>query len=166
MPSGKKGGSGASPIATSVPLSSAIDIVKVRLIGFVLSAFLVGIGGGLYAHFLGVLTVDVFYLSLTFVTLSMLIVGGIGSLTGAVVGVLAVTLIVEVLRGLEGGVALPGATVHLPKGSQEIGLGLILALILVFRAGGLTRSREIPFPFRAPRRRSAATTHAPAPAAE
>jgi branched-chain amino acid transport system permease protein len=148
--------------------SSAINIVKVRLIAFVLSAFLVGIGGGLYAHFLGVLTVDVFYMSLTFLTLSMLIVGGIGSLTGAVVGVLAVTLIVEVLRGLEGGVALQGAIIQLPKGSQEIGLGLILALILVFRASGLTRSREIPFPFDPLRREPTVASHATAaaPAAE
>jgi branched-chain amino acid transport system permease protein len=148
--------------------SSAIDIVKVRLIAFVLSAFFVGIGGGLYAHFLGVLTVDVFYMSLTFITLSMLIVGGIGSLSGAVIGVLAVTLIVEILRGLEGGVALGAVMMRLPKGSQEIGLGLILALILVFRASGLTRSREIPFPFGAPGRRSItpAPAAAAAPAAE
>jgi branched-chain amino acid transport system permease protein len=147
--------------------SSAINIVKVRLIAFVLSALFVGFGGGLYAHFLGVLTVDVFYMSLTFITLSMLIVGGIGSLSGAVVGVLVVTLIVEVLRGLEGGVALTGVTVQLPKGSQEIGLGLILALILLFRASGLTRSREIPFPFRLLRQSSTAapqTSAAPAAA--
>ena len=148
--------------------SSAINIVRVRLIAFVLSAFFVGIGGGLYAHFLGVLTVDVFYMSLTFLTLSMLIVGGIGSLTGAVVGVLAVTLIVEVLRGLEGGVTLQGSTLQLPKGSQEIGLGLILALILVFRASGLARSREIPFPFGSPRGELTAAPPATvaAPAAE
>jgi branched-chain amino acid transport system permease protein len=41
----------------------------VRLVALVLSAFLVGLGGGLYAHFLGVLTVDVFFITLTFITL-------------------------------------------------------------------------------------------------
>jgi branched-chain amino acid transport system permease protein len=148
--------------------SSAINIVKVRLVAFVLSAFIVGLGGGLYAHFLGVLTVDVFYMSLTFITLSMLIVGGISSLSGAVAGVIVVTVIVEVLRGLEEGIAIPGGTIELPKGSQEIGLGLFLALILIFRAGGLTKGREIPFPFRSMRRASsaAAPTTAAAPVAE
>ena len=41
--------------------SCAVDVVRVRLVAFVVSAFFVGVGGGLYAHFLGVLTVDVFY---------------------------------------------------------------------------------------------------------
>ena len=132
--------------------SCAVDIVEVRLIAFVLSAFLVGVGGGLYAHFLGVLTVEVFYISLTFVTLSMLIVGGVGSLTGAVLGVLVVTLIVEVLRGLEGGVSIGAMIFQLPKGLQEIGLGVMMALILIFRPGGLTKGREIPFPRRFLRR--------------
>jgi branched-chain amino acid transport system permease protein len=128
--------------------SSAIDIARVRLIALVLSAFLVGVGGGLYAHFLGVLTVDVFYISLTFVTLSMLIVGGVGSLSGAVLGVLMVTLIVEALRVLEGGVSVGRLSVQLPKGFQEIGLGVMMALILIFRPSGLTGGREIPLPWR------------------
>lgn len=128
--------------------SAAVNVVRVRLIAFVLSAFLVGLGGGLYAHFLGVITVDVFYLGLTFLTLAMLIVGGIGSLSGAVVGTLFVTFIVEALRKLEAGVTIYGHTVELPQYSQEIGLGLLLALILIFRSGGLTNGYEIPFPFR------------------
>jgi branched-chain amino acid transport system permease protein len=127
--------------------SAAVNVVMVRLIAFVLSAFLVGLGGGLYAHFLGVLTVDVFYLNLTFITLAMLIVGGVGSLTGAVIGTLFVTLVVEVLRYLEAGFTVSGASLSLPKYSQEIGLGLVLALTLIFRSAGLTNGYEIPFPF-------------------
>lgn len=127
--------------------ASAIDIVKVRLIAFVASAFLVGMGGALYGHFLGVLTVDIFYIGLTFITLSMLVVGGIGSLSGAVIGVLAVTLVVEVLRTFEAGIKVGGTTLALPQGVQEIGLGVIMALILLFRSSGLTKSREIPWPF-------------------
>ena len=95
----------------------AVEVVRVRLVAFVVSAFFVGIGGGLYAHFLGVLTVDVFYLNLTFITLSMLVVGGLGSLSGAVVGVVAVTFVVEVLRTFETGLTLGSAHVRLPEGS-------------------------------------------------
>ncbi len=143
--------------------ASAIDIVRMRLIAFVVSAFLVGMGGALYGQFLGVLTVDIFYMGLTFVTLSMLVVGGIGSLFGAVLGVLVVTLIVEVLRALEAGVSLGGVTVSLPQGSQEIGLGVIMALILLFRSTGLTKSREVPWPFAA-REAEPATAEQPQPA--
>jgi len=120
-----------------------VHIVKMRLAAFVLSAALVGMGGGLYAQFLGILTVDPFYLDLSFITIAMLVVGGMSSLTGAVAGVLVVTLIVEVLRLLERGVGLGHATFALPQGSQEIGLGILMALILIFRPNGLSGGREI-----------------------
>jgi branched-chain amino acid transport system permease protein len=137
--------------------SSGVSIVKVRLIAFVVSAFIVGVAGALYAHFLGILTADTFYLSLTFVTLAMLVVGGVGSLTGAVTGVIVVTLVVEVLRHMEAGIPVGTVNLHLPEGSQEIGLGIVMALIMIFRPSGLTRGREVPWPFaHAARRRKAA----------
>jgi branched-chain amino acid transport system permease protein len=128
--------------------ASAIGIFRVRLAAFVLSAAIVGVGGALWAHFLGVLTADSFYLSLSFITLSMLVVGGLGSLSGAVLGVIVVTGVVEVLRTLEGGFSLGKMTLSLPPGSQEIGLGLVLALIMIFRPTGLTRGRELQWPWR------------------
>jgi branched-chain amino acid transport system permease protein len=123
--------------------ASAVRVVRERLIAFVLSAAIVGAGGGLYAEFLGSMTVDEFYLEMTFVTLAMLVVGGIGSLSGAVVGVVVVTFVVEFLRTLEHGVALGATTFALPSGSQEIGLGVVMALILILRPTGLTRGREL-----------------------
>ncbi|GGC44888.1 branched-chain amino acid ABC transporter permease [Chelatococcus reniformis] len=122
--------------------ASAVKIMRVRLAAFVLSAGLVGIGGGLYAQFLGILTVDPFYLNLSFITIAMLVVGGMASLSGAVVGVVAVTAIVEILRLFERGVPIGGASLGLPQGSQEIGLGIVMALILIFRPNGLSRGRE------------------------
>jgi branched-chain amino acid transport system permease protein len=129
--------------------SSAVEIVRMRLVAFIASAFLVGVGGSLYAHFLGVLTTDAFYLALSFITLAMLVVGGLGSLTGAVVGTLAVTAIVEVLRALERGADVGPTHLALPRGSQEIGLGLALALVLIFRPAGLSGGRELKWPFKA-----------------
>ncbi len=126
--------------------SSGVEIVRVRLLAFVASAFVVGVGGALYAHFLGVLTTDAFYLALSFITLAMLVVGGLNSLTGAVVGTLAVTLIVEVLRALERGLDLGASHIALPRGSQEIGLGLALALVLIFRPAGLSGGKEAAWP--------------------
>ncbi len=123
--------------------ASAVKIVRMRLLAFVLSAAIVGVGGGLYAQFLGILTVDPFYLNLSFITVAMLVVGGMASLTGAVTGVVAVTAIVEVLRFLERGVAIGHATIALPQGSQEIGLGIVMALILILQPRGLSRGKEI-----------------------
>lgn len=125
--------------------SCSIRPIRIRLIAFICSAFIVGVSGAVYAHFLGVVTTDTFYLGFSFVTLSMLVVGGIGSLSGAVVGTITVTLVVEVLRACERGITLAHHTFALPGGSQEIGLGIIMALILVFRPSGITRGRELPF---------------------
>lgn len=134
--------------------ASGVILVRARLIAFVLSAAVVGLGGGLYAQFLGILTVDPFGLGLTFIAIAMLVVGGMGSLTGAVTGVVVVTAIVEVLRWFERG----GAPVTLPQGSQELGLGLIMALILIFRPKGLSGGRELRLPLR-----GAAASAAPVP---
>jgi len=123
--------------------ASGVNILRMRLVAFVVSAAIVGAGGGLAAQFLGILTVDSFYLSLTFITLAMLVVGGMSSLSGAVLGVVAVTAIIEVLRVFERGVSLGGSSVALPAGGQEIGLGVVMALILIFRPSGLSAGREL-----------------------
>ncbi|WP_062204756.1 branched-chain amino acid ABC transporter permease [Aureimonas sp. AU12] len=136
--------------------ASAVDVKRVRLLSFVLSAAIAGAGGGLYAQFLGILTVDPFYLGLSFITLAMLVVGGMSTLSGAVMGVVAVTAITEVLRLFERG----SLGVSLPSGSQEIGLGIVMALILVFRPDGLSGGREVRFGRRS--RKAVATPAAPA----
>lgn len=58
--------------------------------------------------------------------------------------VVAVTALVELLRWFERG----DGPVTLPLGSQELGLGVIMALILIFRPGGLAAGRELRLPFR------------------
>jgi branched-chain amino acid transport system permease protein len=120
-----------------------VHSVRMRLIAFVLSAALVGAGGGLYAQFLGILTVDTFYLSLSFITIAMLVVGGMSSLTGAVSGVITVTVIVQLLRFGEQGVTLGSTQLKLPESSSELGLGSLLALILIFRPNGLSGGKEL-----------------------
>ena len=132
--------------------SSAIEIQRVRLIAFAISGFVVGAAGGVYAHFLGILTTDVFYLDLTFITIAMLVVGGIGSLSGAVVGVVFITMVTEAFRAGEAGVDIGGLSLSLPRGAQEIGLGVLMALVLIFRPAGIMGGRELPFPFRARQR--------------
>ena len=81
--------------------AAGVSVTAQRLIAFTISAFIVGMAGGLYGHFLGLLTVDTFYLPLTFITLAMLVVGGMQSLSGAVVGVVVMSFLIEFLRRWE-----------------------------------------------------------------
>ncbi len=128
--------------------ASGVNVMVQRLVAFVISAFFVGLAGGLYGHFLGMLTVDTFYLPMTFITLAMLVVGGMQSLSGAVVGVVVLSFLIEVLRKLETGFEIGPATISLPGSSAEVGLGVVMLLILIFRPSGITRNTEIYWPWK------------------
>ncbi len=132
--------------------AAGINIARQRLIAFVLSAFFMGIGGVLHAHFLGSIAVKSFWLSLTFISLAMLIIGGQRSLTGAVSGAVVISGITEGLRLMEGGISLGQSTLAFPKGSQELGIALVMLLVLIFRPSGITGGRELAFRLGAKRR--------------
>src|SRR5882724_1057183 len=122
--------------------ASGVDIVRERLVAFVVSAFIIGLAGALYAHFLSIVNPGAFYLRTTFITLSMLVVGGMYSLTGAGSGVVVISALIEMFRNLEKGGALGGLTIALPNGVQEIAIGIITIVILMYLPTGLTRNRE------------------------
>jgi branched-chain amino acid transport system permease protein len=129
--------------------ASSVHVLRVRLWAWLLSAMIVGAGGYLYANFIGVISIEAFYLDLTFLTLTMLVVGGIGSLSGAVVGVVVISIISELLRICEKGFAISKFVVGLPLGSQEIVLGIVMILILIMRPNGIMGGREVGTPLRA-----------------
>jgi branched-chain amino acid transport system permease protein len=126
--------------------AAGVVIWRERMIAYVLSAFLFAIGGILYGHFLGTLAVSEFWLDMTFLTLAMLVVGGMRSLTGAVVGTLVVSGVREALRACEQGFNIAGTNVAAPQGTQEIALAVILLVILTFRPLGLLGDRELGTP--------------------
>jgi branched-chain amino acid transport system permease protein len=119
-----------------------ISVHRQRLWAFTLSGALCGFAGGLLVHMLGSITTEQVYLELTFVTLAMLVVGGITSLWGAVVGALAVSGLDSLLGNAEDGIGV-GFTVDLPEGSRLVILGALMALMLIVRPSGLTGGREL-----------------------
>ena len=123
--------------------ASGINMYRHRLISLVLSAFFAGVAGALFGHSLGVLNPNSFYLGVTFITLAMLVVGGIGSLTGAVAGVLVLSIMIEGLVRMERGVEIGETTLALPTGAQEIIIGIVMILVLILRPAGLSGGREL-----------------------
>ena len=86
------------------------------------------------------------YLDLTFITLAMLVIGGVTSLWGAVVGAVVVSAVDSFLAEAENGVHLPGGTLDLPSGTRIVVVGALMAFVLIVRPTGLTAGREIPLP--------------------
>jgi branched-chain amino acid transport system permease protein len=90
-----------------------------RLQAFVISAFFTAAAGSLYAHFLGSFSPNAFYFDTTFQVVTMLVVGGMGSVSGSVIGAVAMLGLGEALRRFEDPTQLYGIA------------GIIIASILI-----------------------------------
>jgi branched-chain amino acid transport system permease protein len=122
-----------------------VNVHRERLWAFAASGALAGFAGGLLVHLLGSITTEQVYLELTFITLAMLVIGGLTSLWGAVVGALAVSGLDSFLTESEDGVTL-GVTIDTPQGTRLILLGAIMALMLILKPSGITGGREFRLP--------------------
>jgi branched-chain amino acid transport system permease protein len=122
-----------------------VDIHRQRLWAFTLSGALAGLAGGLLVHLLGSITTEQVYLELTFLSLAMLVVGGVTSLWGAVLGALVVSALDSFLTEAEQGLEV-GVSLDLPQGTRVVLLGAIMALVLILRPSGLTGGRELRLP--------------------
>jgi branched-chain amino acid transport system permease protein len=100
----------------------------------------------LLVHLLGFINTTQVFLDLTFITLAMLVIGGIGSLWGAVLGALVISGINSLLAELEKGLGIGSVEVDFPSGTRLLTLGVFMFLVLVFRPSGITGSRELRWP--------------------
>ena len=116
--------------------SVGIAVMPPRLLAFVVSAFFTAVAGSLYAHFITSISPTAFYFDLTFKVITMLVVGGMGSVSGSVIGTVLVVVLAEGLRRVE--------DVTLLYGISQIILAVIFILIIIFRREGLLGQREIP----------------------
>ncbi len=120
--------------------SSGINFVAVRYFGYVLSAGIGGLAGGLYSHYILSITASSFYMNELFLLLSMLVIGGSMSVSGAFFGALLVTLLRQGLRQLEMILNRSGIEA---SGSAEIVVAVILIAFLIWKANGITGGREL-----------------------
>jgi branched-chain amino acid transport system permease protein len=127
--------------------AAGISVYRQRLLAFTLAGALGGFAGGLYVH-LQPLAAGGLYLDLTFITLAMLVVGGSGSLLGAVVGALALNGVYSFFSAAVNTVNILGWKVHVPSGTAEVVLGVLMVVVLILRPNGITGGREFTLPRR------------------
>ena len=123
--------------------SVGVHVARERYLAFALSGFVCGIVGALYGHYFITFSYLDFYFDLTFLTIAMLVVGGMGSVSGAVVGTSFLTVIYVFFQRFEVN-GIGGATV--PSGTADVVMALALLVALILRPKGLTAGREIPWP--------------------
>jgi branched-chain amino acid transport system permease protein len=127
--------------------AAGISIYRQRLLAFTVSGALAGFAGGIYVH-LQPLQAGGLSLDLTFITLAMLVVGGSGSLLGAVVGALALNGLFSFFSAATNTVDVFGWNLTVPSGTAELVLGVLMAAVLILRPNGLTGGRELSLPRR------------------
>ena len=79
-----------------------VNVTGVKVIAFVIGSMFAGAAGALLAHFEGFITPATFAMDTSFIILTMVVLGGTGSITGSVVAAVLLSYLPEFLRGLKG----------------------------------------------------------------
>ena len=108
--------------------AAGIHTTYYKLLAFVLAAFFAGIAGGLYAHHIGVLDPSKFDFNYSVEILIMVVLGGMGSITGSVVAAIVLTLLPELLRGF--------------SEYRMLIYSIILICVMLFKPSGLLGQHE------------------------
>ncbi len=117
---------------------AGINLYKYSVCGFAISAFFAGLAGTFYAHFLRYINNNTFTYEISISILCMVILGGMGSIKGAVTGAIILAPMSELLRSLtELLKGLPSWLVSNPERWRFVIYGVILVLMMRFRPQGL-----------------------------
>jgi branched-chain amino acid transport system permease protein len=103
--------------------SLGIDLLTYKAMAFALSSFYAGVAGALYSSLLGFVSPEAFDLFQMIIQKAMIVVGGLGSVVGSVLGAALLVYVMEVLREF--------------KSTQEIVFGALLIAFMVFQPHGL-----------------------------
>lgn len=119
-----------------------INLTKYRTLSFGISSFYAGIGGALYAHYLQFVSVEAFTILFSIQFLGMIIIGGLGSIMGSLMGTAFIVLLPEAMQALvnllsgtaiDQALNLSDAFAYL----REMAIGLVIILFLIFEPDGL-----------------------------
>jgi branched-chain amino acid transport system permease protein len=126
-----------------------VNLTKYRILSFGISSFFAGVGGALYAHYLQYVSVEGFDILLSIQFLGMVIIGGLGSIMGSLMGTVfmvllpeVMTWVVDLLRSTDWG-NIP-AIVNGLTFLKQAAIGLAIVLFLIFEPDGLAhRWRQV-----------------------
>jgi branched-chain amino acid transport system permease protein len=111
-----------------------VKVARMRILSFVLGAFLAGVAGGLWVHLVTLISPSSFSFLLAFEIVVMVVLGGTGSITGAVLVAVVLSVLTQLLRPVEEAANLFG-------GSQMI-VALVVLIVLITRPKGLFGTAE------------------------
>ena len=140
-----KYGRGMKAVRDDEDAASAMGIntFKIKTYSFMTSAFFEGVGGGLLAVFLTTISPDLFTFFLTFQLIIIIVLGGLGSMTGAIIGTFLVIGGGEWLRVLDEEMNFFGLHVDAHPGMRMVVFSVILIAVMLFAREGVMGKREL-----------------------
>jgi branched-chain amino acid transport system permease protein len=121
-----------------------INLFKHKVLSFAIGAFFAGIGGGLLASLLGTVDPKQFYFTMTYNFLLIIVLGGMGSISGTVMASFIVTIGLEVLRFFDEPLTLFGYNIPLFRaGFRMVIFSALLMILVLFFRNGLLGQKEL-----------------------
>lgn len=122
--------------------SMGISLLKHKMLSFVISGFIAGMGGGLIASIVGSINPLQFRFILSYDILLIVVLGGMGSVSGSVVAAFIITAAKEWLRFLDNGFSLGLFQVPAISGMRMVIFSALLMAVILFYRQGLSGGKE------------------------
>ena len=122
--------------------AAGVNLFRHKMLAFVVSSFFVGIGGALLGQLLGTIEPRGFTSTLTYGVITIAVLGGMGSITGAVIASGIYTFAAELLRAVESPRAILGINIPGIPGMRVLIFSIMLLLLILFYRRGLMGSGE------------------------
>lgn len=120
-----------------------VNLFKHKELAFILSSFFTGIAGGLLAVFMRSIEAKTFQVSLTYNILLMVVIGGIGSITGSIIGAFLVNCGQEWLRFFDTPLTIAGVQIPLFRtGFRMVIFSILLMVVVLFYRKGIMGTSE------------------------
>jgi|GEM_PF-2497492 len=123
-----------------------INMINVRYLGFILSALVAGVSGGLWALYITSFSPKAFYMAEMFMLLAMLVIGGAGSVSGATTGAVVVPVARELLRQTESTINNAHVLPFEVYGLAQLVMAVLLVVVLIWRPSGVIGGQELRWP--------------------
>ncbi len=122
--------------------SMGINLFKHKVLSFVIGAFFAGVGGGLLGSLMGTIDPQMFKFAFTFNILLIIVLGGMGSITGTVIAAFIISSAGELLRFLDQSINLGFVVIPGISGLRMVVFSALLMVVVLFFRNGLMGTNE------------------------
>jgi len=120
-----------------------VNLFRHKLLSFVLSGFFAGVAGGLFVTLISTVSPSLFTFTMTFNLLIIIVLGGLGSITGSVVTAFIFAFLQEILREVEAPITIGAWTFPGIPGMRMVVFSVLLVVMMIFYRRGLFGDKEI-----------------------